>query len=122
MKIVSFGPGDWPPALQEVIDDFSDVFDSMERFELLFDLAKQLDELNMKEWSNETKVHGCQSEAHIQISFDKKTGFHLKGAADAQIVQGLISITAIALEGLTLFEVSQFLKAFFSKRKLFFGF
>lgn len=105
---MTYGTGTWPPALQEVIDEFADVEDAMERFEMLFEFAQELDELPISEWSESTKVHGCQSEAHILATLREDGMFHLRGAADAKLVQGLISITAIALEGLSLGQVATF--------------
>ena len=105
---MSYGPGNWPEKLQEIIDEFKDVFDPMERYEMLYDWAKEIDELPPEEWNDETKVHGCQSEAHAKFDLDENGGFHMRGTADAQIVQGLLAITAIAIKGLSSKEVAEF--------------
>ena len=105
---MSYGPGNWPEQLQEIIDEFKDVFDPMERYEMLYDWAKEIDELPQDEWDDNTKVHGCQSEAHAKFHLDEAGGFHMRGTADAQIVQGLLAITAIAINGLSPKEVSEF--------------
>lgn len=99
--------GEWPDALQEIIDEFSEVFDDMERFELLFEWAERIDQIPPEEWSKTTRVVGCQSEAHIRTEY-RDSGFHLQGASDSQIVQGLMAITGIALHGLTPGEVTGF--------------
>ncbi len=98
----------WPPALQEIIDEFLDAGGQMDRYELLYEYAEQLDLLPQSEWTEESRVHGCQSEAHIAATLDENGRFYLRGASDAQIVQGLISITAMALNGLTLQQVVDF--------------
>ncbi len=105
---MSYGPGNWPDKLQEIIDEFKDVYDPMERYEMLYDWAKEIDELPQDEWDDKTKVHGCQSEAHAKFHLDLNGGFHMRGTADAQIVQGLLAITAIAIEGLSPKEVADF--------------
>ena len=105
---MEYEAGSWPPQLQQIINEFSEITDSMERIEMLFEFAEEIDELPMSEWSEETKVHGCQSEAHVQPMKNPDGTFHLKGAADAKLVQGLIAITAIALEGLPPEEVAVF--------------
>ena len=94
--------------LEEVIREFQELDDPMERYELLFDYADEIDEIERSQWSDDTKVPGCQSEAHIDLNFDEGGGAHLRGAADAMIMQGLISLTAIALEGLGPEEVADF--------------
>ncbi|MCS5537290.1 MAG: SufE family protein [Candidatus Poseidoniaceae archaeon] len=105
---VGSGPGDWPEALSTIIEDFSEAFDANERYEMLFELAEQVDELPLDEWTEASKVHGCQSEAHIMVGLNENGGFHLRGAADSKIVQGLIAITTVALEGLSIAQVVAF--------------
>ena len=75
---------------------------------MLYYWAKEIDELPQDEWDDKTKVHGCQSEAHAKFHLDLNGGFHMRGTADAQIVQGLLAITAIAIEGLSPKEVADF--------------
>ena len=99
---------EWPERLLEIIEDFSAAFDTSERYEMLFELAAEVDELSISEWTPSTKVHGCQSEAHVLACLNEDGTFHLRGAADSKLVQGLISITAIALEALSLAEVATF--------------
>ncbi|HIK78108.1 MAG TPA: SufE family protein [Candidatus Poseidoniales archaeon] len=113
-----FGTGNWPPALQEIIDEFSEIEDQMERLEILFDYSEEIDELPPAEWSESTMVHGCQSEAHIKVTFSQESGFHLIGAADAKLVQGLMAVTSIGLEGLSLEEVVNFSPDFASEMGL----
>ena len=36
----------WPEKLQEIIDDFIEALDQMERYELLFEYAEEIDELD----------------------------------------------------------------------------
>jgi cysteine desulfuration protein SufE len=99
---------EWPEKLLEIIEDFSAAFDISERYEMLFELAEEVDELPISEWNPSTKVHGCQSEAHVLACLNENGSFHLRGAADSKLVQGLISITATALEGRSLAEVATF--------------
>ena len=48
----------WPQALQEAIDQFSDVFDPMERYEMLFEWASDVNELPVDEWNDANMIHG----------------------------------------------------------------
>jgi cysteine desulfuration protein SufE len=103
---------EWPEELLEIVEDFSAAFDTSERYDMLFELADTVDELPISEWTPSTKVHGCQSEAHVLACLNEDGSFHLRGAADSRLVQGLISITSIALEGLSLAEVADFSPTF----------
>lgn len=105
---MDWGEGNWPASLQEVIDEFSDVFDAMERYEMLFDFASECDPLPMEQWCDDTRVHGCQSEAHVLCSLDDDGRFQMIGSADAQIVQGLMAVAQKAINGLPPEEVSTF--------------
>ena len=98
----------WPDHLDEVIEEFSACFDSMERYELLFQYArKNPSPLPTESWNERNQVHGCQSRAHIVCELDGDGRFHLSGGADAQIVQGLIAVTAMAVNGLAPSEVAE---------------
>ena len=91
----------WPEHLDQIVEEFSACFDSMERYELLFQYAKKNPSpLPQDEWDEENQVHGCQSRAHVSCSLDPDGNFILRGGADAQIVQGLMAITSIAVNGM----------------------
>lgn len=99
---------DWPDSLIPIIEEFSDCFDSMDRYELLFDYAKKHPTpLPPSEWNESNQILGCQSRAHVECSLDESGNFVMKGGADAQIVQGLMAITAIAVNGLSPVHVSE---------------
>ena len=90
----------YPEALQELVEEFQEVEDKRERLEMLFELADEIVELPANEWSDDTRVLGCQSEAHVRV--DVEDGLvHVFGAADAKLVQGLMGVLSIAIEGLT---------------------
>ena len=99
---------EWPAALQEIIEDFRDCFDRMERYELLFEYANRMPyPLPIEDWTEENRVQGCQSEAHVECVIDDDDRFHNHGAADAQLVQGLMAVLAIGVDGLSPNEVAQ---------------
>ncbi|MAU29520.1 MAG: cysteine desulfuration protein SufE [Euryarchaeota archaeon] len=91
----------WSEEVQRIVERFQSCFDTMERYELLFEYANlHPSVLSMEDWDDENMVHGCQSRAHVECSLDVDGGFIARGGADAQIVQGLMAITAIAVNGL----------------------
>ncbi len=90
----------WPEALDQVIQAFENCFDAMERYELLFEYAGNTEmTLPPDHWNDENMIHGCQSRAHVECSVDELGLFRMRGGADAQIVQGLMEITRIAVDG-----------------------
>ncbi len=90
----------YPEALQELVEEFQEVDDKRERLEMLFELAEEVVELPTSQWSDETRVRGCQSEAHVRVAINDGL-VHVLGAADAKLVQGLMGVLSIAIEGLT---------------------
>ena len=107
---------DWPEHLDQIVEEFSACFDSMERYELLFQYAKKNPSpLPQEEWDEENQVHGCQSRAHVSCSLDSDGNFILRGGADAQIVQGLMAITSIAVNGMQPSIVSEMTPIFAEK-------
>lgn len=104
----SWGAGNWPEELQKIIEEFQEIDDPMERYEVLYDWARECEMLPPEEWNEDNKVHGCQSEAHVACSLESDGGFKMVGGADAQIVQGLMAITQKAINGLTPAEVADF--------------
>lgn len=89
----------YPEALQELIEEFKDVADKRERLEMVFELADEIMLLPTEEWTDDTRIRGCQSEAHVRIAVEDGL-VHMVGAADAKLVQGLMGVLSIALEGL----------------------
>lgn len=70
----------WPEHLDSVVEEFEDCFDSMERYELLFEYAKNHPSpLPDDEWNEENQVHGCQSRAHVECGRDDSGNFLMRG-------------------------------------------
>ena len=88
----------YPAQLVELIEEFQDVDDQMERLEMVFEMADEVVLIPIDEWSDYTRVIGCQSEAHVRVSLDDGKVL-MASAADAQLVQGLMGILTIALNG-----------------------
>ena len=94
----------WPNAIQEIIDEFLEIEDQFERLEVLMDFAREVDELAIEDWNDETLVRGCQSIAHIKVEINDGL-VHMKSAADAKMVQGLQGILTIAVNGTSIEDV-----------------
>lgn len=87
-------------ALAEILEEFKAIEDRTQRFELLFDLADEVTELPTDEWSEGNRVKGCQSQAHIDVRIEHGL-VHLRGGADARIVQGLMGLLSLGMNGQT---------------------
>jgi len=94
----------WPSDIQEVIDEFAEIEDAMERLEILMDFSDEVDELPSDEWTEQNLVKGCQSRAHVVIEQRDGT-IWMRAASDAKMVQGLMGILSIAVNGATVEEV-----------------
>lgn len=90
--------------LSELIEEFQEIEDKMERLEMVFDLADEVNLLPIDQWSEATRVHGCQSEAHVKVELvDSNVNF--QSGADSKLVQGLMGILTMAIHGISADEV-----------------
>ena len=69
--------------LEELIEEFQDVDDKMERLEMVFELSEEVDFLEVEFWTDLTRVRGCQSEAHVLVSIENEL-VKLKAGADSK--------------------------------------
>lgn len=103
----------YPAALQELIDEFTEIDDKMEILEYVYDLADEVVEFPVENWSEKTRILGCQSEAHLEVRVSDGI-VELRSGADAKIVQGMMGIITIAINGRKVEDVLQ-LKPDFAK-------
>lgn len=90
--------------LSKLIEEFQEIEDKMERLEMVFDLADEVNLLPIEQWSEATRVHGCQSEAHVKVELvDSNVNF--QSGADSKLVQGLMGILTMAIHGISADEV-----------------
>ena len=88
----------YPEALTELIEEFQEVEDKMERLEMVFDMADEVVPFPHEQWTSQPKVQGCQSEAHVHVDLQDGKVLLLSGA-DAKLVQGLMGILTLAING-----------------------
>ncbi len=88
----------YPQALQELIDEFTEIEDKMEILEYVYDLSDEVVEFPITKWSEKTRIMGCQSEAHLEVVVVDGI-VELRSGADAKIVQGMMGIITIAING-----------------------
>ena len=89
---------------QEVIDEFNDFDDWMDRYQLLIDLGNDQGELDPKYKTEQNLIVGCQSRVWLQADLvDGKVIYQAE--SDALIVKGIISLLIRVLSGHTPDEI-----------------
>ena len=86
--------------LEDLIEEFQEVDDKMERLEMVFELSEEVNFLDVEHWNDSTRVRGCQSEAHVIVTIEQEK-IIFKAGADSKLVQGLMGILTIALRDIT---------------------
>ena len=91
-------------AQDEVIAEFSDFDDWMDRYQLLIDLGNEQAPLDEKYKTDQNLIEGCQSRVWLQADeVDGKLVFQAEG--DALIVKGILALLIKVLSGHTPGEV-----------------
>ena len=90
----------------EVIAEFSDFDDWMDRYQLLIDLGNEQQPMDEKYKSEQNLIDGCQSRVWLQC--DEEDGRLIFNAeSDALIVKGIIALLIKVLSGHTADEILQ---------------
>jgi len=88
----------------EVIEEFSDFDDWMDRYQLLIDLGNEQESLPAKYKTDEYLIDGCQSRVWIYCE-EKEGKLYFHTESDALIVKGLSSLLSKVLSGHTAEEI-----------------
>ena len=85
-------------AQDEVIEEFSDFTDWMDKYQLLIDLGNEQEPLDNKYKTESNLIDGCQSRVWLQADYvDGKIIFTAE--SDALIVKGIIALLIRVLSG-----------------------
>ncbi|MCD8031038.1 MAG: SufE family protein [Bacteroides sp.] len=88
----------------QVIGEFSDFDDWMDRYQLLIDLGNEQEPLEEKYKTEQNLIEGCQSRVWLQADLvDGK--IYLKAESDALIVKGIVALLIRVLSGHTPDEI-----------------
>ena len=91
-------------AQKEVVEEFEDFTDWMDKYQMLIDLGNELDALNDKYKNDNNLIDGCQSRVWLQCDLvDGKLQF--TADSDALIVKGIIALLIQVLSGHTPNEI-----------------
>ena len=76
---------------QEIIEEFSEMDDWMDRYQLLIDMGEEQAPLPAEEKNESNLIDGCQS--RVWIVCDEQNGrLHFRAESDALIVKGIIAL------------------------------
>ena len=91
-------------AQDEVVEEFSDFTDWMDKYQLLIDLGNEQEPLDDKYKTESNLIDGCQSRVWLQADYvDGKIVFTAE--SDALIVKGIIALLIRVLSGHTPQEI-----------------
>ncbi|WP_024992989.1 SufE family protein [Phocaeicola paurosaccharolyticus] len=89
---------------EEVIDEFSDFDDWMDKYQLLIDLGNEQEPLDAQYKNDQNLIDGCQSRVWLQADLvDGKIIFQAE--SDALIVKGIVTLLIKVLSGHTPQEI-----------------
>ncbi len=88
----------------EIVEEFSELDDWMDRYQMLIDLGGELEALNERHKTESNLIDGCQSRVWLQADYaDGKIDF--TADSDALIVKGIIALLIRVLSGHTPKEI-----------------
>lgn len=79
----------------EIIEEFNDLDDWMDKYQLLIDLGSEQDALDEKYKTEQNLIDGCQSRVWIQCDAQEEAEgkiLHFQADSDALIVKGIIAL------------------------------
>lgn len=91
-------------AQDEVVEEFSDFDDWMDKYQMLIDLGNDLDALNDKYKTEQNLIDGCQSRVWLQCDYADGL-LKFSADSDALIVKGIIALLIQVLSGHTPSEI-----------------
>lgn len=92
-------------AQQEIIDEFADIDDWMDRYAMIIDMGNALPAIDEKYRTPEHLIEGCQSRAWLNAELDADGNVVFTADSDAIIVKGIISMLVNVLSGHTPQEI-----------------
>ena len=88
----------------EIIEEFEDLTDWMDRYQLLIDLGSEQEPLDEQYKTEQNLIDGCQSRVWLQADYADGV-IRFKAESDALIVKGIVSLLIRVLSGHTPQEI-----------------
>ena len=88
----------------EIIEEFCELDDWMDRYQLLIDLGEEQAPLAAEDKTDQNLIDGCQSRVWIVCEEDGGI-LHFRAESDALIVKGIVSLVIRVVDGRTPDEI-----------------
>ncbi len=88
----------------EIIEEFNDFDDWMDKYQLLIDLGGDLEALDAKYKTDDNLIDGCQSRVWVQCDYENGL-VNMRADSDALIVKGIVALLIRVLSGHTPQEI-----------------
>ena len=75
-----------------IIEEFQDFDDWMDRYQLLIDLGNSMPPLDEQYKTESNLIDGCQSRVWLQADLTPEGRIHFQAESDALIVKGIVSL------------------------------
>ena len=85
----------------EIIEEFQDFEDWMDKYQLLIDLGNEQEPLDEKYKTDSNLIDGCQSRVWLQADLTPEGRIHFQAESDALIVKGIVSLLIRVLDNQT---------------------
>jgi len=85
-------------AQNDIIEEFSDVEDWMDRYAMIIDLGNNLPAIDEKYRTPDHLIEGCQSRVWLNAELTPQGTIHFTADSDAIIVKGIISLLIQVLD------------------------
>lgn len=85
----------------DIVDEFSEVDDWMDRYAMIIDLGNSLPEIAEKYKTPDHLIEGCQSRVWLNAELTPEGKVHYTADSDAIIVKGIISLLIQVLDDQT---------------------
>ncbi len=95
---------DWPPAVQEIVDNFDILDEWDDRYRYLIELGRTLAPMPDDAHNETNRVRGCASQVWLEARREdagSETRLFFTGDSDAHIVRGLVALTLALYSGQT---------------------
>ena len=90
---------------QDIIDQFADIDDWMDRYAQIIDLGNELPPIDDALKTADRLIEGCQSRVWLDADTDTDGNVRFRADSDAIIVKGIISMLISVLDGHTPQEI-----------------
>ena len=90
---------------QEIIDEFTELDDWMDRYQLLIELGETQPPLPAAEKVDQNLIDGCQSRVWLHAELDSDGLMQLHADSDALIVKGIVTLLIRVLSGHTAADI-----------------